>query len=464
MGRLSLRARLLLVATCVLLIFLGLMGLVLDQAFRRSVEEGVSERLRLHIYGLLATAEESNGSLYLPENLQEPDFNRLGTGLYAVVFDGSGTELWRSSSALDLALSETADSTLRGNFSPGEPAFGRIEAAGDIPLFFLAYRVLWQGTGETVTPYTFVAMQTLDTYRSEVAGFRNNLWGWLGGVVFVLIGVQAAVMSWGLAPLRRLESDLGQIEAGEQDYLQGDYPVEIEGVTRNLNVLLASERQQREKYRTTLADLAHSLKTPLAILRGTAASMNGLPADPEKAVSELDSIRATVDEQVARMDEIVGYQLGRGMTSSPTIIRRSIDVRPLLDRLVAAMRKVYSNRDVELTVDAQECSFFGDERDLMEMLGNVVDNACKYCDHEVHIEVTQPIARGKLRLVIEDDGPGIPDKERELVMRRGERLDASAPGQGIGLAVVAELVARYGGDWDIEDSALGGARFVINLP
>lgn len=462
MRRLSLRARLLLVATCVLLIFLGLMGLVLDQAFRQSAQEGVSERLQLQIYGLLATTEESDGSLYLPETLQEPDFNRLGTGLYAVVFGEAGAELWRSPSALDLALPEMAKDTLRRDFTPGQPVFGRLDA--DTPLFFLAYRVLWQGAGETATPYTFVVMQTLDTYRSEVAGFRNNLWGWLAGVVFVLIGVQAGVMSWGLAPLRRLESDLQQIEDGEQDYLQGDYPAEIEGVTRNLNVLLASERQQREKYRTTLADLAHSLKTPLAILKGAAASMNGLSTDPEKASSELGSIRATVDEQVARMDEIVGYQLGRGMTSSPTIIRRSIDVRPLLERLVAAMRKVYSAQNIELTVDAKESSFFGDERDLMEMLGNVIDNACKYCDQQVHIEVTQPVARGKLRFVIEDDGPGIPARERELVVRRGERLDTSAPGQGIGLAVVAELVARYGGDWDIEESALGGARFVINLP
>lgn len=457
MKPLSLRSRLLLVATLVLLLFLGLMGVVLDQAFRRSAEQGVSERLLLHIYGLLATTEETlDGEVFLPEVLQEPDFNRLGTGLYAIVLDASDDELWRSESALDISLAASAVSSIAHDLPPGEPRFGSVMSQAGEPLFFLSYRVLWQGSGDAVTPFTYVTLQTLDTYRGEVTGFRNNLWGWLVAVIVALVLVQAAVMSWGLSPLRRLASDLKRIEDGEQDYLQGGYPEEIEGVTRNLNLLLSAERQQREKYRTTLADLAHSLKTPLAILKGTASSM-------EHGAS-VESTRATVDEQVSRMDDIVSYQLGKAVTSSPGIIRRSIAVEPILERLVAAMKKVYAHRDLDISLSASEGDFFGDERDLMELLGNVVDNACKYGRHQVKISSEQATGREQLRVVIEDDGPGIPESDRLLVLERGARLDTVAPGQGIGLAVVKDIVDRYGGQITIDGSSLGGARFEILLP
>ncbi len=452
MTPLSLRARLLLVATLVLFIFLGLMGIVLDQAFRRSAEEGVSERLLLHIYGLLAATEEIGGELFLPEALQEPDFNRMGTGLYALVLDGRSDELWRSASALDVSLTPASLRVMDVRLDAGEPRFGRVQTADGRELFYLAYRVLWQGDSETATPYTFVALQTLDTYLGEVSGFRNNLWGWLVGVVVVLLGVQAAVMSWGLAPLRRLANDLKQIEDGRQDYLEGRYPEEIDGVTRNLNLLLASERQQREKYRTTMADLAHSLKTPLAILKSAAATD-----------SDAD-VHATVDEQVARMDEIVSYQLGRAMASSPAITRRALPVAPVVDRLIAAMEKVYASRKIVISRQGDEGRFYGDERDLMELLGNLVDNACKHGETRVEVTVQQSGERGELTLTVDDDGPGIAPADRARVMQRGERLDSRSPGQGIGLAVVADIIERYGGRWEMLESGLGGLRFVAILP
>ena len=305
----SLRGRMLLTATLVLLVFLGLMGVVLDHAFQRSAEQSVSERLLLHIYGLLAATEQSDGTLVLPQALQEPDFNRLGTGLYAIVMDQHGKELWRSASAVDLSLPIQAKTRISSDLSPGQPVFGRVQNAQGTSLFFLSYRVLWQGTGDKSTPYTFTVLQTRDTYLREVRSFRNNLWGWLAGVVVVLIAVQALVMNWGLGPLKQLARDLKQIEDGDKNTLEGDYPREIDGVTRNLNVLLASERQQREKYRTTLADLAHSLKTPLAILKGAASSL-----EYSQEQSQVERLRETIDEQVGRMNEIVAYQLERAVS------------------------------------------------------------------------------------------------------------------------------------------------------
>ncbi len=456
---LSLRARLLVVATCVLLLFLGLTGFVLDQAFRRSAEEGLSERLLLHIYSLLATTEAVDGKLLLPEVLQEPDFNQLGSGLHAIVLDHHGVEIWRSPSAVDLSLSPQSTVNLYMTLAPGEPRFDRIDGDQSRSLFFMSYRVLWQAADDSTTPYTFVVLQTFDAYESEVSAFRNNLWGWLAGVVVALIAVQAAVMSWGLEPLRRLATDLKQIEDGRQDYLAGEYPAEIDRVTRNLNILLSNEREQREKYRTTLTDLAHSLKTPLAVLK-SAVSPDAAGSDGDEALA---SVRKTVDEQVARMDEIVAYQLGRAMATSPSLTRRSIAVSPLVERLATAMEKVYADRGVHIDLDLSDASFLGDERDLMELLGNIVDNACKYCSHRVRIQ-TEARADGMLKMVVEDDGAGIPATDRKIVMRRGERLDAKTAGQGIGLAMVAEILARYGGRWEIDDSVLGGTRFTVFVP
>ena len=456
-GKYSLRSRLLLTASLVLLVFLGLMGVVLDHAFQRSAEQAVSERLLLHIYGLLGATEEADGHLVLPDALQEPDFNRIGTGLYGIVLDGEGHELWRTPSAVDMVLTAADKTTITSNLIAGEPVFGRIKNAQGEPLFYLSYRVLWQAPDGTNTPYTFTVLQTLDTYLGEIRGFRNNLWAWLVGVVIALIAVQAIVMNWGLSPLKQLARDLKEIEDGKKELLEGEYPAEIDGVTRNLNLLLASERQQREKYRTTLADLAHSLKTPLAILKGAASSL-----DHADDAQRLEDVRETVDEQVQRMDEIVAYQLERAVTKSSNLIRRSIDVGPVAERLIEAMEKVYESRAIHIELSA-EGSFSGDERDLMELLGNLVDNACKYCRSKVNICVQSDARSGGLEIVVDDDGEGISLADRERVLSRGTRLDSREPGQGIGLAVVVEIVNRYEGAVEIGDAPIGGARVSVRL-
>jgi two-component system sensor histidine kinase PhoQ len=477
----SLRGRLLLTATAVLFVFLGLAGLVLDQAFRRSAERGEEEKLLLHIYGLLAVAEESKDGIFLHGQLQEPRFNQLGTGLFGFVNDSSGRELWRSPSALDITFDQQQSSAVTTNLATGEQRFGRVYDTEGNELFFLSYRILWQGADEKSTAYVFTAFETLRPYASEIQGFRNNLWGWLSGVVVALLLVQGMVMRWGLSPLKQLADDLKAIEDGRSDYLGGQYPSEIEGVTRNLNVLISSERQQLEQYRTTLADLAHSLKTPLAILKGVTGSLEHLDASDNKQLAQsgdanpmLIEIRETVDEQVSRMDEIVSYQLQRAVSLSTNLLRKSVDVAPLVTKLIDAMKKVYADKAIEFEISMDECSFFGDERDLMEMLGNLVDNACKYGRSRVRVSAgtkgnlveisadpPQSEKKGQLVIIIEDDGDGIPSGDREQVLMRGTRAAIRESGQGIGLAVVADIVERYQGRIEIGDSLLGGAQ--VNL-
>jgi len=453
----SLRGRLLITATLVLLLFLGLMGLVLDQAFQQSAEQGVSERLMIHIYGLLAVTEVEE-QIVLPPVMQEPGFNTLGSGLFALVFDETGAELWRSPSALDLRLEQSSVGQLFSALLPGNQRFGRQALQGAGNVFFKSYKVLWELADQQV-PYTFVVLETTLPFESEIRGFRNNLWGWLLGVVVLLVLVQWRVMSWGLSPLKELAQDLKAIEDGDKTSLGGDYPTEIQGVTRNLNLLLASERQQRERYRTTLADLAHSLKTPLAILHGASSAL-GHSSDSRR----IENMQQTVDEQVARMDEIVGYQLERAVTSSASPIKAPIDVLPLVNRLLAALTKVYVDKNLQIDAAQVKGTFFGDERDLMELLGNLLDNACKYGRQQVSLRIEHPLDGAGLKIIVDDDGPGIDGPDRARVLTRGIRLDSTEAGQGIGLAVVGEIVSRYGGEMRIDQSLLGGARVLISIP
>lgn len=449
----SLRVRMLLSAALVLTLFLGVMGLVLDNAYRLSAEQSVAERLLLHIYALITASEQDESgqadSLYLPEALQEPLFNQVESGLYGFVFDADGEEVWRSRSAVTLNPAGPLRSRIQASASPGVVDFYRLDAAlAGAALFGLSYRVRWQ-VADDEAEYIYVVLQDLVPFRKEVAAFRNNLWGWLVAGVLLLVALQGLIMYWGLLPIGRLEADLKAIEAGDQDYLTGAYPREIDGVTRHLNLLLQGERAQRERYRNTLADLAHSLKTPLAIISG----------EIDRSDRPQASVRQTLAEQVSRMNDLVSYQLERALLGSGGLVRESAEVRPVVEKLVAALDKVYSDKAPDFRLVISEVAFPGDARDLMELLGNLMDNACKYGRGRVRVSALR--VDDRLKLVVEDDGDGISDQDRDNILQRGRRLDTQAPGQGIGLAVVAEIVARYRGSVSVEASDLGGAAFIV---
>ncbi|MGV0036478.1 MAG: ATP-binding protein [Candidatus Azotimanducaceae bacterium WSBS_2022_MAG_OTU7] len=452
----SLRVRMLLSATLVLVVFLGVLGVVVDNAFRQSAGQAVSERLQLHIYALIAASvEDDKGGavdLYLPTELQEPGFNAMGSGLFGVVFTPNGKEIWRSVSALELELGAPEKDVLLAEDTAGIVTFSELlPAAGHGSLFYLTYPVIWEsGLGDA--RFVYVVLQDFEPYSNEVATFRESLWGWLIAAVVVLVGLQAAIMYWGLLPIAGLEHDLKAIEEGRQEYLVGQYPTEINGVTRSLNLLLSEERAQRERYRTTLADLAHSLKTPLAILK----------AEAEKPEQMLGEVAAALDQQVTRMTDIVSYQLERAVSSSSKLFRSSTPIRPVTAKLMTALTKVYKEKNVAFLQEVSDVDFPGDERDLMELLGNLLDNACKYGQGKVRLAAE--VAAGRVRLSVEDNGFGIPESDRGRVLERGLRLDSREPGQGIGLAIVAEIVDRYNGEIEIVNSSLGGARVIASFP
>ena len=253
--------------------------------------------------------------------------------------------------------------------------------------------------------------------------------------------------------------DLKQIESGEKNQLTEDYPKELQGVTNNLNVLIETERKQQDRYRTTLGDLAHSLKTPLAVIAGIMQALSTRPKDTKQQLE-------AVDEQLVRMNQIVSYQLQRAVQSnSGSALAKQVPVMPIAIKVLDALQKVYRDKAVVVQTQlAADAVFHGDERDLLEVLGNVLDNAFKYGHSQVRISAeTKAHNPPGLQIVIEDDGPGISAEKQEFVLQRGARADTLVQGQGIGLAVVTDIVDSYDGTIEVAFSDLGGAKITMRF-
>ncbi|MEW6331789.1 MAG: ATP-binding protein [Pseudomonadota bacterium] len=447
----SLRARLLLVSAAVLAGFLGLTGVALDQAFRASAESALRERLQSHLYALLAAADlDANNRLELPIELPEPRFNLVGSGLMAEVRDAAGVVVWRSRSALGTEFAGASSSSV-----PGERVYTQT-GGGEAPArLILSFATRWEGGGEPQI-YVFHVAERLDEHLAQIRQFRRGLFGWLAAATLLLLVAQALILRWGLAPLRRVAQDLSEMEAGRTQALSGRYPVELQPLIDNLNALLAEARTHLQRYRDTLGNLAHSLKTPLAVLRGSV-----------EAKAPVEELRAVAQEQLQNMNQIVEYQLQRAAAAGRTALSTPLPVLPPARKLLAALEKVYAAKALRVeTGIGPEVMFRGDEGDLLEILGNVADNAFKWARTRVRVQARNPAADeagARFVLRVEDDGPGIPEDLAEQVRERGARADAATPGHGLGLAVVQEIVELYDGELVIGRSPLGGATIEVRM-
>jgi two-component system sensor histidine kinase PhoQ len=283
-------------------------------------------------------------------------------------------------------------------------------------------------------------------YYSRVNQVRRRLWRWFGGTAVALLLLQALILRRSFAPLRRVEADLRAIEAGRAERLAGRYPRELHGLTGNLNALLDQADAHLARYRNALGDLAHSLKTPLAVLRGVLAE------------STADSGAAAVaQEQIERMNRIIEYQLKRAAASGRSHLAPPVAVLDKARQVMTALGKVYADKRIRCAIEIDAGLVFrGDDGDLLEILGNLMDNAFKWCRSQVVVRA-RCNPDGWLELGVEDDGPGIPAELGEHLLRRGERADPAVPGHGLGLAIVSSIVHAYGGRLTIGSSMLGGA-------
>ncbi len=441
----SLHSRLVLAATLVLAGFIGATGLALDKAFRVSARASLEDRLQSYIYALLAAADEDDsGRMIPPLEIPEPRFSKPDSGLYAVIAGVDGVPLWysRSLAGRNVAIVQQQ--------SPGQREFRRLSVE-DLELYAISFGVAWEDYAEGEALYTFSVAEDTAAFEQQIDSFRMSLWSWLGGMAVVLLLAQGLILRWGLRPLRKVESDLQRIDQGKAEQLDGVYPAELTGLTSSLNSLIEHSKLVQTRYRNSLADLAHSLKTPLAVMHSFCEGKS------EGAGSAKDVVR----EQVERMDEIVEYQLQRAAVSGRATLARSVSLDYVLQRLVRSLDKVYRDKQVDVTLDLDpEAIFYGDESDLTEALGNLLENAYKYCSRQVRVCARydgKPAASGSLEILIEDDGQGIDPAMIDTVLQRGKRMDETVPGHGIGLSMAREIIAVYGGELDIGSGSLGGA-------
>jgi two-component system sensor histidine kinase PhoQ len=442
----SLSTRLLVAAGVLLLVFFGVTIAALDVVYRELAESFMRTRLELRVSNLISASDEQPGGVLVPgEMLREPRLANVGSGLYALIQRDAGEVTWFSHSLTDTRLQ------LYTSVAPGksETRFMQLPNGSDVQV--LSVGLEWEFPNREVHRFVYTVAEDLAPYRAELQSIRERLFMWFAGLMVLLLIALAFIFGWVLKPIRRVEREILDIEAGRAAELSGGYPRELAGITTNMNTLLKNERDRLARYRNTLGNLAHSLKTPLAVLRSSATT-------PQ------------LQEQVTRMDEIVSYQLKRAAMSGGTGLGSApIEVKSVIEALRDALLKVYADKGVAIRCDVDpHARFIGDRGDLMEIAGNLLDNACKFCRKQVSIVakplVTPRTRREGLLLIVEDDGAGIAAEQRAHVLKRGARLDERVSGQGIGLSVVQELAELSGGGVEIDASSLGGAKITVRLP
>lgn len=442
----SVSQRLLISVTLLLLLFFGVMVFELDASVRRLSEDSLRETLDAQMVTLISSAEPDSSGRIAPR-LSDVDerLNTLGSGLYATVSAGDAEPYWRSPSATGSVQ------RLGPPQIPGDEDFRYLIDTRGARLAVFSVGLEWEAEGEL----TFSVATDMERYDDNTKRFRQGLLSGFAVVAVLLLLALAALLRWALAPLRRLEAQIRLVERGDRDQLDDRWPKELAGVVANLNTLLAAERTRIARYRDTLGNLAHSLKTPLAVLR--ASFSPGVPG------------AAQVDAQVDRMTAIVEHQLRRAATSGGASVgRHAVELLPIAQELRSTMLKVHGKKDFSLElVIPPELLFVGDRDDLTEALGNLMDNAAKWCRSRIRVGASfqeEAGAARKLAIVVEDDGPGVPAADRERVLERGARADEHTPGHGLGLAMVLDMAEMYGGRLEIAESGLGGARVELRLP
>tara|TARA_R110001583_G_scaffold51161_11_gene159801 strand:+ start:34013 stop:35491 length:1479 start_codon:yes stop_codon:yes gene_type:complete len=470
----SLKARLIASALLLILVLMPLIGFTLNDAFKLQIKSAAKNELSAYVYSVLAVTEVVDNQLVMPEYLLDNQFNVIESGLYALIsmpFDIQNSTLSESTS-----LSETTHNTLTketatqmtnilwqsasflgmqipsdlGHPATGKSQFTEVELAGKpylIYSFSASFEQRPNANKKVTQPFaiTLHIIKDQASFQHQIKQFSKQLWSWLWILMALLVIVQLVWLWWTLKPLAKFTQELNSIEQGHKNQLSEHYPNELQAVAQQLNTLLNTEQNQRKRYRNALSDLAHSLKTPLAVIQ----SQQGLS-------------RSSM-EQVGVINRIIGHQLKRAQSAADASWHLGTKVNLVCDKLVRTLTKIYREPQILISQQVdQEAIFKGDEQDLTEILGNVLDNACKAAKSQVVLTVTS--TEMGLIIRVEDDGKGISDEQQAQIFKRGIRADSYQQGHGIGLAIVRDLVDSYHGQLVVSKSEkLGGAKFEFSF-
>jgi len=456
--RRSLRIRLLVGTLLGVVVTIVVAGWGLGALFRQHVDTQFQAELRTHLDQLTAHITlDAQGGVVLAMPLSDPRFGRPYSGYYWQVdaaAQGVGAEraLLRSRSLWDVVLLAPVDSLQLGDIHVHQ-----VEGPKGKPLGLVERSVQINDRPDGVPrSLRLMVAADADLVAEPVGQFQAALWlalGVLGAVLALAAVVQVSV---GLAPLRALRSALTRVRAGDAQRLDGDFPVEVMPLVAEFNTVLAHNAAVVERARTHAGNLAHALKTPLSVLANAAQA---------SASKDPDLARLVLEQTVVARRQ-VDYHLSRAQAAAATRVPGARTVLlPAVEGLVRAMQRIHAQREITITVPQPwpaALAFRGEAQDLQEMLGNLLDNACKWAAHRV--EVRAHADGDLLTITLDDDGPGLVAERRDAVLQRGVRADEQVPGSGLGLAIVDDLARLYGGQVALQDSPLGGLRAALTLP
>lgn len=425
---------------------------MIDAAYKKGAERALRERLEIHLYSILASAElTKNLKVIIPSSLSEPRFSQIDSGLFAYTFDDNGLQVWRSKSSTGYTLTPLI------NLIPGKRQFIISSDVSDASFMQLHFKAVLENKFKKTASAEFIIVESMSGFDLQIQDFRSVLWQWLGGIGVLLIIAQLAVLKRSLKPLRHIVADLEAIQQGERQHLESHYSLELKDIANTLNRLIDNERTHLQRYRNTLSDLAHSLKTPLSVLTGVY----------EKGQLDSEDIN-TIEKQTLMMRQLVDYQLNRAAAKGHQTLTEALSLSPIILQITESLDKVYFDKSLKVIKRIDDVSFYAEKGDVFELFGNLLDNAYKWAQTKVSIELLRVVDKNGdslgIKIIIEDDGPGIDKDDVEKVLKRGIRADETTQGHGIGLAVVNELVTLYKGSIESDIGELGGQKWVVFLP
>jgi signal transduction histidine kinase len=449
----SIARRLFLSAAIWIVVILGIAGALLSAYYRTTAEAAFDERLGVYLRALVAdVAASGDDQKSDPGELGDPQFELVLSGWYWQItrLDSEKPEIRASRSLFAARLPKLADSNVPAGVGGARSGYA---TGPDGRTLRVAERQISVGDNGLYLVQVAAATETLE---AQISRFEISL-----AVTFVLLaagllGVIFFQIAFGLRPLRALQDAVSAVRRGASEKIEGAYPSELAPLSDELNLLVSANRDVVERARTQVGNLAHALKTPLSVILNEAGENDGPLADK-------------VREQAALMRDQVSFYLDRARAAARAgAIGATTDVAPALDALVRTFRKIHREREIAChEPPAEGLRFLGEKQDFEELVGNLLDNACKWAASQVDVSVALEAAaagRSTLEVVIDDDGPGLSPEQRIEAIRRGRRLDETKPGSGLGLSIVTDLAAAYGGALSLEQSPLGGLRAVLKLP
>lgn len=438
----SLRRRLIQAACLWVLALTALGGIALALSFQATVTRTFDEALAEELRTLLGSVETAaDGTWWLRRQPDNPRFGSIYSGHYWQITEGDRKVL-RSRSLWDESLPPD-----QGPPQAGPPRIVSVDGPNEQPLRMIQQRVTLPRLAHTLSLQVASSRAGLD---AQVARFSGLL---AMALVTLALGLIVAVwlqVGYGLRPLRRLAVELRAVREGRRENLAKTYPIEIAPLVDELDAVLDHNRRLVERARSSSADLAHALKTPLSVV---AAELHA-PGD---------NWREVLDQENQRMRSLIDRHMARAATVGAQAHGRRTPLAPVADAVIAAMRRIHAERQLDFSADIPaHLAFAGEREDLEEMLGNLLDNAGKWASQCV--SVSARLEADRLNIEIDDDGPGLADDQREAGVRRGQRFDQQMPGSGLGLAIVDDIVASYDGHMELASTPTGGLRVRLDLP